>query len=132
MELLTLKRVSYEAEGTYGILLFEQIPLVLTLENPWLDNIRSISCIPSGQYLCMPYFSNRFPGTFQVMDVSERTNIIFHKGNVVGDTRGCILLGSRFGTLDGKAAILESRRAFKAFMNLVDSWDSFLLNILWT
>lgn len=132
MELLTLKRVSHTAEGTCGVLLFNQFPIIVTLENPWLENIRSFSCIPPGQYVCKPYSSNRFPITFQVMDVPKRSCIIFHKGNTIEDTRGCILTGSKFGTLKNKLAVLESRRAFKIFTELVSSWDSFLLNVLWS
>ncbi len=131
LELLTLKRISHDVQGTYGVLLFAQKPIILTLENPWLENRKSISCVPSGQYLCERYSSQRFPSTYQVTNVPGRTNIIFHKGNTMEDTRGCILTGSKFGIIKGDTAILDSRTAFKMFMNTVDNLDSFLLNIMW-
>lgn len=132
MELLTLKRVSHNIEGTYGVLLFNNEPLLVTLENPWLENAKTISCVLSGQYICTPYSSSRFPHTFEVINVPNRTNILFHKGNTMDDTRGCILTGTRFGRLNHKSAVLDSRGAFQRFINLVGSWDKFALNVLWS
>lgn len=132
MELVTLKRLSHNSEGTCGVLLFNQAPVILTLENPWLENVRNISCIPTGLYECKKYSSKRIPQTFQVTNVRERTSILFHKGNTQDDSRGCILTGTKFGTLNGKLAVLESREAFRKFRKLVCDWDKFLLNILWT
>jgi hypothetical protein len=51
-----------------------------------------------------------------VLDVPNRSDILFHAGNTKNDTRGCILLGLMFGTLGTQAAILSSRSAMAAFL----------------
>ncbi len=59
MKALTLKRVSVTEHGVFGVILINNIPLVLTLELPWRDNQRNISCIPAGSYTCRQRISNR-------------------------------------------------------------------------
>tara|TARA_R110002051_G_scaffold40796_1_gene84682 strand:+ start:277 stop:654 length:378 start_codon:yes stop_codon:yes gene_type:complete len=68
-----------------------------TLELPWKDNQRSISCIPEGQYkvrIRLPRESaTRDYIHLLVKDVKDRDYILFHIGNTAKDTRGCILVG---------------------------------------
>ena len=68
-----------------------------TLENPYLDNKRNISCIPEGEYpvrIRLPRESaTRDYMHLLVKDVPNRDYILFHIGNSAKDTRGCILVG---------------------------------------
>jgi len=68
-----------------------------TLELPYKDNQRSISCIPEGQYkvrIRLPRESaTRDYIHLLVKDVPGRDYILFHIGNTAKDTRGCILVG---------------------------------------
>lgn len=68
-----------------------------TLELPYRDNQRSVSCIPTGQYkvrLRYPRESaTRDYLHLLVQDVKDRSYILFHRGNSAKDTRGCILVG---------------------------------------
>jgi hypothetical protein len=81
-----------------------------TLELPWLNNQRRVSCIPEGTYKCVKHKSPKFGSTFWVKDVPERSQILIHVGNFaasknpktgVPDTLGCILPGLRFADIDG-------------------------------
>ena len=68
-----------------------------TLENPWIDNQRNISCIPVGEYevrIRLPRESaSRDYVHLLVQDVPDRDWILFHRGNFPKDTSGCILVG---------------------------------------
>ena len=58
--------------------------------------------------------------TYEVLDVPDRSLILFHAGNTISDSRGCILLGERVGALGEKRAVLNSREAVKKFMDTLD------------
>ena len=111
--------------GTFGVLVEDSIPFALTLEPPWLDNKKNISCIPGGDYECEGINSPRFGYTFEVKDVPDRTHIVFHCGNYSIDTKGCILVGEQFQN-DG---ILASRDGYKEFMFRLKDYKSFSLKI---
>ena len=124
-----LIRISYLDQMTFGVLLAGKVPFCLTLERPWLENKRSISCIPEGHYLCKRVNSPKFGDTFEVTNVPERSHILFHKGNLSQDTHGCILVGEQYEPLNGEDAILASGKAFKEFHSRLDDVDEFILFI---
>ena len=128
--LITLKRISSDLECVCGVLVYEQKPICLTLERAWTGNIKNLSCIPAGEYECSEYNSYRFGPTYRVHKVPGRTHILFHSGNTVQDTTGCILVGSVFGTLNGRMAVLNSRIAKKKFFKLLGNKKEFLLRVL--
>jgi hypothetical protein len=66
---------------------------IFTLELPWLENKKAISCIPVGEYLMMWGWSPRFRRNYWRIGVPGRTGILIHKGNYLKDTSGCILVG---------------------------------------
>lgn len=81
-----------------------------TLELPWRNNAREISCIPLGEYTCHDYHSARFGKTI-ALGVTGRTGILLHTGNTIADSRGCILLGSTVS----ESGIAGSRKAMDLF-----------------
>ena len=100
---------------TLGVL-WDGSGLHRTLERPWKDNQQNQSCIPDGEYPYnyMPHSSSgRYKGCYHVRDVPGRFGILIHAGNVVDETKGCILIGDRIGVLGGKKAVLNSRSALR-------------------
>lgn len=94
---LILKRISQTSLGTHGVLMYESgVPLCVTLEEPWRENQRMISCIPKGQYNVQTWNSPRHPSSWVVLDVPGRSAILIHTGNTLKDTAGCILVGEKF------------------------------------
>ncbi len=71
-----------------------------TLELPWLDNKRSISCIPAGTYKAFKRNSPRNGAVFELRNVPNRTNIQCHAGNYTRQIEGCILVGDSIRFLD--------------------------------
>jgi len=131
MNTVLLKRLSTFSDGTFGVLLDGVVPFAVTLERQWLDNRVNESCIPPGRYLCKRVVSPRFGDTYEVTGVKGRTHILFHKGNLDEQRRGCILVGEQFEALGGKTAILRSGKGYGEFMARLEGRDSFELNILW-
>jgi hypothetical protein len=94
---LLILRDTFTEVSTIGNLYLDGEWLCDTLENPYLDNQRSISCIPEGQYK-VRLRTARESATKEylhllVQDVPDRSLILFHSGNTAKDTRGCILVG---------------------------------------
>ena len=113
---LRLTRISESNQGTFGVLKINERPFCCTLEPPDKLNAQNVSQIPPGQYICKRVKSPRFGDTWEITEVHNRTNVLFHAGNVVGHTQGCIVLGSSFGKLKGNWAVLNSGGAFGGFM----------------
>lgn len=64
-----------------------------TLENPWLDNQKHISCIPDGTYSVVPHNGFKHKDVWRLQGVDGRYSILIHVGNRVSQTKGCILIG---------------------------------------
>ena len=129
---LYLQRVSSTEYGVFGVLLDAlEIPFSVTAELPDLGNQVGISCIPMGRYLCKRVMYNRGGyETFEITDVTGRTHILFHKGNVpTEDAKGCVLIGELFEPVHGKPAIQQSGKGFKEFMKMFEGRDEFTLVI---
>ena len=118
MKLITLVRVASSDKGTFGVLLVDQhIPFAVTLELPWKNNQQNISCIPADDYICVPVDSPKFGQTYEITNVPGRSHILFHGGNELRDTKGCILVGEKFQSW-GESPVISDRRGFKDLMDL--------------
>ena len=124
MVTVTFTRVTDSDEGTFGKLETDNGFSCFTLELPWRDNKKRISCIPEGEYAVEVRRSPRFGLVYHVKDVYGRSYILIHSGNFAGDVskgykshvEGCILLGKKVGILDGQKAVLVSKPAVTSFM----------------
>lgn len=126
-------------QGTPGRLVVQSTGWrCVTLELPWLDNIRKRSCIPDGDYRVVPRRSKRFGDVFHITNVPGRSDVLIHAGNWAGripeyktHVQGCILLGQVRGTLVGQNAVLVSRPTVRVFVEQM-GWKPFNLRILWS
>jgi hypothetical protein len=94
---LLLIRDTFTDKSTLGELFVNGERICDTLENPWQDNQRNISCIPEGQYPVRLRLARESASRdylhLLVQDVPNRDWILFHRGNTAKDTSGCILVG---------------------------------------
>lgn len=99
---------TYKEKATYGeakVIDDEKHETVFefkTLELPWKDNERKVSCIPAGEYLvekCKPTAKRNYE-YFHVLDVPGRDSILWHPGNYTRQILGCILPGETHTDLD--------------------------------
>ena len=115
--------------GTFGVLRIEKQVFCVTLEPADRQNEVNVSSIPAQQYLCQRYQSPSHGETFEITDVPGRYGILFHGGNTVNHTRGCILLGQHFGKLKHERAVMNSGNTFRQFLRRLDGHDMFHLTI---
>ena len=94
---LLIIRETFTEESTIGNLHLNGEWLCDTLELPYRDNQRSISCIPAGQYKVRLRLARESATRdylhLLVEDVKDRSHILVHIGNFPKDTKGCILVG---------------------------------------
>lgn len=111
---LVLSR-TYFPEGTQGVLEWNGTIVCYTIELPWLENQRRISCVPEGEYVLRKRFSPKFQWHLHLDNVPGRNLILIHPAN---DARrellGCIapvmkLTGIGKGSFSRKA--LEKLKA---------------------
>jgi len=87
---LVLQR-TYFKEGTNGALFYKGKFLGFVIELPWLENKRSISCIPEGCYNLKPRFSEKFKHHLQLEYVTGRSLILIHPANNAKlELQGCL------------------------------------------
>ena len=124
-----LKRLTYLPEGTYGVLCEENgRPFLVTLERPWLNNAKEVSCIPTGDYEVARVTTPLHGECFEVQNVPGRGSILIHAGNTIADSKGCILLGKEYDPV--LTAINISKVAIGMFMAKLKGISSFKLTII--
>lgn len=115
--MILLTRFCYDNNGTFGrITLPDETPIV-TVERPWINNEPNISCIPIGTYECAPRHYNRgnYPA-IEVTNVPGRSYILFHVGNFVSNSEGCILPNMYHRYEEQGIRGVSSQVAFDKFM----------------
>ena len=94
---LLLIRDTFTEESTIGELFINGERICDTLERPYFNNQRNISCIPEGVYpvrLRLPRESaTRDYIHLLVQDVPDRDWILVHRGNFPYQSQGCLLVG---------------------------------------
>ena len=108
---------TYFPEGTNGKLECEGKFICNTIELPWKKNETKVSCIPEGKYFIKKRYSNKFKWHLEVLDVKNRSLILFHPANnALQELKGCIAPVTK---LSGPGLGLMSRKAFTKLKDLV-------------
>ncbi len=113
---IALKRV-YFPGGTNGQLEFNGKLICNTIELPWKNNERHVSCIPEGKYFLDKRYSKKFKWHIEIMKVSGRDAILLHPANnALKELNGCIAPVTK---ISGAGLGLMSRKAFTKLKTLV-------------
>ena len=125
---IKLKRTKYLfnetlGEGTVGNFRF------VTLELPWKNNQRKVSCIPPGTYRGVKRTSPKYGLHVHILDVPGRDLILMHNANFVTQLEGCIAVGEEIRDInaDGTLDITNSVKTLKKLVSLLP--DSFAIII---
>jgi hypothetical protein len=114
---------TYFPEGTQGVLEWNGTLVCYTIELPWLENQRRISCIPEGEYVLQKRFSPKFKWHLHLQNVPCRDFILIHPGNdAKKELLGCIapvMIQTGIGKGSGSRIALEKLKAlvYKALAN---------------
>ena len=111
LTLIRAKKDTIDTTGTIGKIHLEDKTLI-SMEQPWNDNIPYQSCVPPGMYELIPWESTRYSSCFVI--VNEKLNvffskvspnrpengrfkcIFFHRGSYVRNFKGCSGLGETY------------------------------------
>ncbi len=119
---------TYYATGTNGILSMDDHQFCYTIELPWKENRKCISCIPEGSYRLKKRYSPRFQEHLQVMGVPGRTLILLHPANdAMNQLQGCIapvriLIGPGRGSFSQVAFTALKQRVYPALQRNETVW----------
>lgn len=99
---------NYGEKQTLGNLIvydgFNKIFECKTLELPWKDNQRNISCIPEDTYWVRKRKAEESPSKsydhFIVENVPNRSYILWHGGTYYTHIKGCFLMGQYFSDVN--------------------------------
>ena len=137
MKCVSLRRFASSDQGTFGRIRCNGLVL-FTLELPWRNNARNISCIPTGFYIVRWTFSPRYQRfMYLIGDVPDRDGCRMHSANYAGDPakgyhsqlNGCVALGEKYGIMGGQKAIMVSRPAIRRFEDHMER-KSFELEVI--
>lgn len=119
---ISLLRIEQNDYATFGIILINnQVTNFKTLELPWEENQKNISCISTGRYKLINVLSPKFSYCYEFVNVHKRTDILIHNGNLPEHTQGCVLIGNKFGEIKGKRAVLNSTNSLAEFNSILNA-----------
>jgi hypothetical protein len=82
---------NYHPEGTNGVLSHQGKKICETIELPWRDNKRMVSCIPEGQYRMIRRIHAKHGDQLAIVNVPQREAILIHPANfALSELQGCI------------------------------------------
>lgn len=123
-------RIQYQEVQTLGNLFVFDGAFELfhckTLELPWKNNERRVSCIPTSaminrMYKVAIHDSPKFNTCFWIKDVPDRSEVLIHVGNFYTDILGCILPGESFTDInqDGWLDVTYSQKTINHLVNIL-------------
>lgn len=107
----------YFPKGTNGELFLNGNRVCFTIELPWKNNARQVSCIPEGRYELQKRYTPRFGKHFILLHVPNRSYICLHAANdALKEIKGCI---ASVTTITGEGTGDNARMALAKLVALV-------------
>lgn len=117
--MLVLKRI-YLSTAVHGELTLNGKHIAYTIELPWRENKKRISCIPEGIYILRKRYSEKFKWHFVLLDVPNRSCILIHPANdAQKELQGCIAPVTKI-TGEGKGIL--SRKALQVLTDALEPY----------
>lgn len=117
--MLVLNRI-YWSNATHGELTINGKHIAHTIELPWRNNKKRISCVPEGTYVLRRRFSEKFKWHYVLLEVPDRSGILIHPANdAQKELQGCIAPVTK---LMGEGKGKESRKAMQKLMDVLEPY----------
>lgn len=108
---------TYFPDGVNGRLECHGELICYTIELPWRENQRKVSCIPEGKYFIVKRYSAKYRWHLEICGVPNRQFVLFHPANNARrELQGCI---APVTALSGSGCGQQSRTAFERLKRLV-------------
>ena len=135
---------TYHDGSTIGELFIDGRKKSYTIERPWKDNERRVSCIPEGCYEIGLKMYGRwhekwkdkswYKGVLILKDTLPRTEILIHTANYAHQLNGCIAPGVSVGVEeDNIPCVWQSSKALKriypTIAKAIENGEDVVLNI---
>tara|TARA_R110002073_G_scaffold197332_2_gene356474 strand:- start:5426 stop:5827 length:402 start_codon:yes stop_codon:yes gene_type:complete len=131
---VVLNRLTETGKETLGLITvhkeLDEVFSCKSLELPWANNKRNLSCIPKGEYQANVRFSEQHGEHFIINNVEDRDYILIHAANYHFQLRGCIAVGRDYADInkDGELDVISSRDTLDDLLSLLP--DSFNITII--
>lgn len=128
-------------ESTQGIMFLDGEFFCYTIEKPWKNNEKSVSCIPPDTYKLdfrrdVTPLTSEYRGRFkwfdyhlEVKDVPGRTGIYIHVGNSEKDVLGCLAVGKQASDDYVGNSVLVFKDLYSKLSDVINSGESISLEI---
>lgn len=117
--MLVLKRI-YLSTAVHGELTLNGKHIAYTIELPWRENKKRMSCIPEGTYILRKRYSEKFKWHFVLLDVPNRSCILIHPANdAQKELQGCIAPVTK---ITGEVKGTESRKAMQKLTDALEPY----------
>jgi hypothetical protein len=118
---ILVERFDSGSKDTLGRLYIDGKFFAYTLEDEKRDvKVKGDTRIPEGTYKVIFYDSpSHGKDSLMIKDVPNFKYILIHSGNTEDHTDGCLLVGMRIGSLEGKRAVLDSKTAFRKVYDVI-------------
>jgi len=122
---------TYHPQGTNGLIRYEGQLVCSSIELPWRDNHRSISCIPEGRYELRRRYTPRRQHHLELADVPGRTAILIHPANnALTELQGCIApVTTLTGPGTGNLSRLANEKLKALVLAAMDNNENVFINI---
>ena len=106
---------------TLGRLYCDDEWMCYTIERPWKDNERRVSCIPEGTYPLTTKEYGRFYERYKLpipilKNTEPRSEILIHPANYARELAGCIAVGDK----KTDVSVLNSRKTWFKYLSLFE------------
>lgn len=117
-EIVRLIRIKFDDKQTLGKLIYKNNVIACTLELPYNNNNKRISCIPKGIYNVVRRKSKKYGEHFHITDVPNRSLILIHHANYHYELLGCVAVGSDFKDInkDGYLDVINSKTTMRLLL----------------